>query len=115
MAYWKTEYGFAPQFTQPAPSRRADLAALVLVGVASGVLVLWFIPLPLVVPALGIVSFVIACVVAFLAYHSGVDSRAPGITSWDIAAVFTLIWIGAGVVCGPKYIVELFERLTMVP
>ena len=104
-----------PQFTVHVPARALDLAALVAIGAAPVLLLLWAVPLPLVLPALSIVSFVIACVVALFAHCSGVDRTAPGITPWDIVAVFTLIWIGAGMISGPKQIVELFEQLAMAP
>jgi hypothetical protein len=115
MAYWKTEHSFVPQFTPHVLIRHPDLAALVAIGVAPGLLLLWFVPLPLVLPALSIVSFVSACFIGLFAHYSGVDRHAPGITLWDMAALFTSIWIGAGIVSGPKHLVELFEHLTMAP
>ena len=69
----------------------------------------------LVLPALSLVSFVIACVIALFAYCSGVDRRAPGMTPWDIAAFFTLAWIGAGMISGPAQVVGLFEHLMLAP
>lgn len=115
MALWKTEHGFAPPFTVHVPGRAIDLAALVAIGTAPVLLLLWAVPLPLVMPALGIASFVIACVVALFAHGSGVDRTAPGITPWDIVAVFTSVWIVAGVISGPKQILALFEQLAMSP
>jgi len=115
MALWKTEHDFAPQFTLHVPARAFDLAALFAIATALVLLLLWAVPLPLVLPALSIGSFIIACVVALLAHCSGVDRAAPGMTLWDIVAVFTSIWIGAGMVSGPKQIVELFERLATAP
>jgi hypothetical protein len=114
MAYWKTEQSFVP-FIPHVPTRHPDLAALVAIGVAPGLLLLWFAPLPLVLSALSIVSFVSACIIGLFAHYSGVDRHAPGITLWDMAAVFTSIWIGAGIASGPKHLVELFENLIMAP
>jgi hypothetical protein len=115
MALWKTEHGFAPPFTVHVPGRAIDLAALVAIGTAPVLVLLWAVPLPLVAPALGIVSFVIACIVALFAHCSGVDRTAPGITAWDIVAVFTSIWIVAGMISSPKQILALFEQLAMAP
>ena len=115
MALWKTEHDFAPQFTLHVPARALDLALPFAIATALVLLLLWAVPLPLVLPALSIGSFIIACVVALLAHCSGVDRAAPGMTLWDIVAVFTSIWIGAGMVSGPKQIVELFERLATAP
>jgi hypothetical protein len=115
MALWKTEHDFKPQFTLHVPARALDLAALCAIATTPVLLLLWAVPLPLLLPALSISSFIIACVVALFAHCSGVDRTAPGMTPWDIVAVFTLIWIGAGMVSGPKRTVELFEQLAMAP
>ena len=48
MALWKTEYGFAPQFTPHALARPLGLAALFAIAAAPGLLLLWAVPLPLV-------------------------------------------------------------------
>jgi hypothetical protein len=115
MALWKTEHDFAPQFTLHVPARALDLAALFAIGAAPVLVLLWAVPLPLVLPAASIASFIIACVVALFAHCSGVDRTAPGVTAWDIVAVFTLIWIGAGTVSGSKQMVGLFEQLATAP
>src|SRR5258708_3028792 len=44
-----------------------------------------------------------------------IDRHAPGVSAWDIAAIFTLIWIGAGMIGGAKQVIELFDRLAMTP
>jgi hypothetical protein len=115
MALWKTEHDFQPQFTLHVPARALDLAALFAIGVAPVLLLLWAVPLPLMLPALSIGSFIIACVIALVAHCSGVDRAARGMTLWDIVAVFTSIWIGAGMASGPKQIVKLFEQLATAP
>ncbi len=120
MTLWKAERGSAPLFTPNAPARDAparhlDLAALVVIAAAPGLLILWLIPLPLVLPVLSIVSFMIAGVAALVAHHSGIDRRAPGVSAWDVAAIFTLIWIVAGMTSGTKQFAELFDRLATIP
>jgi hypothetical protein len=52
---------------------------------------------------------------ALFAHCSAIDRTAPSLTPWNIVAVFTLIWIGAGMVSGPKQVVELFEQLATAP
>ena len=104
----------APFPTLDAPTPKLDLAALVAIAVAPGLFLIWFVPLSLFLPVLSIVSFMIACAVGIFAHFSGVDRRAPGVTPWDIAGTFTLMWIGTALVSGPKNIIQLFERLTMV-
>jgi hypothetical protein len=115
MTLWKTERGSAPLFTPDAPARHLDAAALVVIAAAPGLLLLWLVPLPLVLPVLSILSFVIAGVVALMAHYSGIDRRAPGISAWDVAALFTLIWIIAGMISGAKPFAELFDRLATTP
>jgi hypothetical protein len=115
MALWKTEHDFQPHFTLHVPARAIDLAALFAIVAAPVLLLLWAVPLPLTLPALSIGSFIIACVVALFAHCSGADRTAPGITPWDIVALFTVIWIGAGMISGPKQILELFEHLAIAP
>jgi len=115
MTLWKTERSSAPLFTSHAPARYLDLAAFVVVVAAPGLLLLWLVPLPLVPPFLSIMSFMIAGIVALLAHYSGIDHHAPSVSAWDIAAVFTLIWIGAGILSGTKQFAELFDRLAMIP
>ncbi len=115
MTLWKTERGSAPLFTPDAPTRHLDVTALVVIAAAPGLLLLWLIPLPLVLPVLSIMSFMIAGVAALVAHYSGIDRHAPDASAWDIAAVFTLIWIGAGMLSGTKQFVELFDRLAAIP
>jgi hypothetical protein len=115
MTLWKTERGSAPLFTPDAPARPLDVADLVVIAATPGLLLLWLIPLPLVLPVLSILSFLIAGVVALVAHYSGIDRRAPGISAWDVAALFTLIWITAGMMSGTKQFAELFDRIAAIP
>jgi hypothetical protein len=111
MALWNMDQGFAARHAPGARARRIDLAMLVICGVAPGLFLLALVPISLVLPTLSIVSFVLACAAAVTAHHAAVDQAAPGITLWDVAALFTAIWIGAAMISGPKRIIELFERL----
>ena len=115
MTLWNTERKSDPQFAWHVRARYLDWATLVAIGAIPALLFVWLIPLPLVLPVLSIVSFLIACIAALFAHYSGIDRHAAGITLWNIAAVFTLIWIGAGMIGGPKQIVQLFDQLTMAP
>jgi len=115
MTLWRTERGSAPLVTSKDPAGYPDLAALVAIVAAPVVVLLWLVPLPLFLPVLSIMSFVIAGVAALVAHYSGIDRHAPSVSAWDIAAVFTLIWIGAGMMSGTKQFVELFDRLAMIP
>lgn len=91
MTLWKTERGFATLSLPKASARYLDLAGLVVIVAAPGLLLLWLVPPPLLLPILSIMSFVIAGVAALVSHYSGVDRHAPGVSAWDIADVFTLI------------------------
>jgi len=116
MTLWRTERGSPHLLTsKDPPAGYHDLAALAAIVAAPVVVLLWLVPLPLFLPVLSIMSFVIAGVAALVAHYCGIDRRAPGVSTWDIAAVFTVIWIGAGMMSGTKQFVELFDRLAMIP
>jgi len=115
MTLWRTARGSAPLFTAEAPTHHYDVAALLIIAAALGLLLLWLIPLALVLPVLSIMSFIIAGVAALAAHYSGINRRAPGVSAWDVAALFTSIWIIAGMMSGTKQFTELFDRLAAIP
>jgi len=90
---------------------RLDLSVVVVAAAASSVLLVWFVPPPLVLPALGLASFTAAVVVALFAYCSGADRHADGITLWDLAGAFALIWIAAGMLSEPQHIAQLLGHV----
>jgi hypothetical protein len=89
--------------------------ALIATAAAPGLLLLSCVPLPLVLPLLSIVSFVIACTVTLFAHYSGADNHAKGFTTWSVAAAFALIWIVAAKFSDPVHVVRFFDRLAMDP
>ena len=115
MALWNLERRSTPLFAPHVPARYVDLAAFVAIVAAPGLVLAWLLPLPLFLPALSIASFAIACVVALFAHCCEVDRHASGITLWDVAAVFTLIWVGSGMIAGSKQFAQFFEHLLIAP
>jgi hypothetical protein len=115
MALWKSAHGSDHGFTLHSPGQHLDLPILIAFAAAPGLLLVWLVPPPLVLPALSIVSFTVAAIVALFAYWYGADRRARGITPWDVAGAFALIWIGAGMLSEPEHIVQLFGQITMAP
>ena len=111
MALWKSEHSSAYGFTLRSPGQHLDLAVLIAPAAAAGLVLVWLVPLPLVLPVLSIVSFTVAGIVALFAYYSGADRHADGITPWDVAGVFALIWVGAGMLSGPEHVVQLFDHI----
>jgi len=117
MTLWKYErssaYGFALHSPRQYLELHLELPILIAIAAALGLLIFWLVPLSLVMPALGIVSFTIAIILALLAYCTRVDRRAHGITIWDVAGICALIWIGAGMLSEPEYIIQLFGYIMM--
>src|SRR5262249_34371393 len=72
MTLWKSEHGaaYGPALHKLGP--RLDLSVVLMAATASSVLLVWLVPPPLVLPALGLVSFTAAGVVA----QSGAASRS---------------------------------------
>jgi hypothetical protein len=100
---------------RPFTPLRLDQVALIATAAAPGLVLLSWVPLPLVLPLLSLVSFVVACIVTLFARYSGSDNHAKGITPWSIAAAFALIWIVAGKLSDPMHVVRLSDRLAMAP
>ncbi len=115
MTLWKAEQGFAPLMTTNAPGRSFAVISVVAIAAASGLLLIWLVPLALVLPVLSIMSFMIAGAAALVAHYSGIDRHAPAVSAWDIAAVFTVIWIAAAMAGGARPFTELFDRLAAIP
>jgi hypothetical protein len=113
MALWKSEHSSAYGFTPHSPRQHLGLPFLIALAAIPGLLLAWLVSLPLVLPALSILSFTIAGCIALLAYHSRADRHTDGITPWDVAGVFALIWVGAGMLSEPEHVVQLFDHIMM--
>jgi hypothetical protein len=113
MALPKSEHGSTYGFTLHSAGQHLDLPVLIALAAAPVLLLVWLVPLPLVMPALSVVSFTIAGCVALLAYHSGAGRHTDGTTPWDVAGLFALIWVGAGMLSEPEHVVQLFDRIRM--
>ncbi len=110
-----SEHAATPRRPVGTPARYADFAALAVMAAAPGAVLLWLVPLPLFLPALGIVSFALAGLVALAAHRTGIDRRGEGVTAWGVAGLFTVMWIVAGLMGGAKPLAELSVRLAMSP
>lgn len=110
MTIWKTEH------YRNAPKGRdagwyLDLAALIGIVAAPGLFCAWLMPLPFLLPVICVMSFLIACSFAAFALYTRADRRSAEVTAWDVAALSTLVWIGAGFASNPAYFVRLLEIL----
>ena len=115
MTLWKVEQGSTRRFVIDDPTRFLDLIALIAIAAAPGLLLVMFIPLPLVLPALSIVSFVMACGIALFAHFNKNSRRQPGLAHWELACAFAFIWVAAGMMSNPKTIIDWLDRLAMTP
>src|SRR5262245_37789059 len=111
MTLWKSEHGstYGPALHRLGP--HLDLSVVVMAATASCVLLVWLVPPPLVLPALGLVSFTAAVVIALFAYCSGADRHADGMTLLDMAGAFALIGVAAGMLSEPEHIVQLLGHM----
>jgi hypothetical protein len=87
-----------------------DLSVVAATMAIVGVLLVWLVPPLLALPALSLLSLTAAGIVALLAYFSGADRHADGITLWDIAGAFVLMWVAAGVLSEPDHVVRQFGQ-----
>ena len=109
--YLANNRAFVPNIRSLGPH---TAAAILMAAAAFPVLMIAsLVPPSLLMPVLSLVSFLAAGVVALFAYYAGTDHRAPGITPWDVAGVFALIWIGAGMLSEPEHVIQLFGHIAM--
>ena len=111
---WKFERSSAYEFALHSPGQYLELPIFTVLAAALGLLIFQLVPLPLVMPALSLVSFTIAMILALRAYSTRVDLHARGITLWDAAGIFALIWVGAGTLSEPEHVIQLFDHIAMV-
>ena len=115
MAQRKMDSGFERKLVIEVPLRFHGLIRLIAVTAAPAFVLFLLIPAPLVLPVLSILSLVIACVAATYALFINANRDAQGSTIWNIAYVFALTWIVAGMMSNPKHVLDWFDNLPMVP
>jgi hypothetical protein len=116
MALWRIEHGPARKFVLNEPAHvPAEIVGFLAIAVSPAFLLLPLLPIQLVLPILSIVSFVIACSIALYAHFTrdAHPSRQPAL--WDFAYAFTLVWIGAGIISSPRYLLDWFEQIALTP
>ena len=113
MARGKFEHGAGYEFHLHSRGEYQGLPVVIALAAAPGLVLVWLLPLPLVPPALSMVSCIIAGCVATLAYHAGAGRHTDGITLWDVAGAFALVWVAAGMLSEPAHVTALFDHLTM--
>jgi hypothetical protein len=102
--------------THRRPGAPVDLPVVAAAMAIAGVLLVWLVPPLLVLPALSLLSLTAAGIVALLAHfsgadrHVGADRHADGVTLWDMAGLFVLMWAAAGVLSEPEHVARQFGQ-----
>ena len=115
MALRKIELGPERKFVIDSRARLLDVLCLIAIAAAPLVVLLLLVPLPLVLPILSVLSFVLAWGVALYALFTKASRETRDITVWDFAAAFTLIWIVAGMMSNPKNLLAWLDGLSTAP
>src|ERR1700710_2009166 len=89
MALRKIELGPERKFVIDSRARLLDVLCLIAIAAAPLVVLLLLVPLPLVLPILSVLSFVLAWGVALYALFTKASRETRDITVWDFAAAFT--------------------------
>jgi len=112
MTLWRSEHSPRYELSIRSPGHRLDRTILLATTAALGALLIWSVPPHLIMPTLGIASFLVAGLIGALAYWLGADRHTVGISAWDIAGAFALIWVTAGMLSEPQQVAELFGLVT---
>jgi hypothetical protein len=84
--------------------------AVLLVGASASCALVWTLPAPLVLPAIGVLATVAAALIALIAWGSAAQPLAPTVTCWDLAGALTLIGIVATLLSEPELVLPFFEN-----
>jgi len=113
MTLWRMEHGSGRKFRRYEETRLLDMAGVFSFAAMPGLVFLMVLPLSLVLPALSILSFLIACGLALFAHYSRTCRPAVRTLLWDIAYAFTFVWIAAGLLSNPRQLLDWADRLAM--
>ena len=91
------------QFLKP----HATLAMLTALAAVPIVLLIPFVPRPLVLPVLSLASIAVAALAALLAWAFPARRGDETITAWDVAGAFALIGCGAAMLSEPENVHNL--------
>ncbi len=115
MALGIGESGSERKFVIEIPLRFQGLIGLIAITAAPAFVLLLLIPARLVLPVLSMLSFAVACAAAVYGLFTKARRDAQGSTIWNIACIFTLTWLLAGIMSNPRHVLDWFDNLSMVP
>ena len=97
------------RFRDRSGSSLAAMAVL-LVGASASCALVWTLPAPLVLPAIGMLAIVTAALIALIAWGSAARPLAPTVTCWDVAGALTLIGIVATLLSEPELVLPFLDN-----
>jgi len=83
--------------------------AVLLVGASACCALVWTLPAPLVLPAIGVLATLAAALAALIAWLT-TRQPAPAVTFWDVAGALTLIGIVATLLSEPELVLPFLDN-----
>jgi hypothetical protein len=111
MTNWQSARPYRP--TQAALNPVVLLTLLAVAAAVPLLLLVSFVPRPLVLPVLSLSALGCAAVLALAAYWRHAPRHVEGITLWDLAGGIALIGFAAGMLTGPEQILYFMDPTLM--
>jgi hypothetical protein len=108
MALTGHEPGRGNHTAQYSPELQEKLSTLFALAALPVAPLFLFAPRDVLLPAVSVLSLVLAFVVATYAWHYGARYRSPHLTFWDLAGAFALIGFGAGALSDSHAAIQFF-------
>jgi hypothetical protein len=84
-------------------------AAITLAGASTACTLVWTLPAPLVLPAIGVLATLAAAGMALIAWLAA-QQRASALTYWDIVGALTVVGVFAALLSDPELALPLLEN-----
>ena len=114
MAHWKAAGPFNLGHGTSALRSHATAAVFILTAAIPGLVAVWLMPPPFVLPTLCLVSLASAGGLTLLAWWLRAKRQTDRVNLWDVAGACALIGFAAGMLSPPEYVVQLFEHAVTV-
>jgi uncharacterized membrane protein len=111
MTLWQSARSYAPARATLNPV--VLLASLAVAAAVPLLLLVSFVPRPLVLPVLSLAAIGCAAVLALAAYWRRVPRHVESITLWDIAGAAALIGFAAGMLTGTDQILYFVDHTSL--
>jgi hypothetical protein len=84
-------------------------AAAVFAGASATSALVWTLPAPLVLPAIGVLATLAAAIVALIAWLTA-QQMSASLTYWDVVGALTLVGVFAALLSEPELVLPLLEN-----